>query len=232
MPKNIRTIIPALTALSIVALCNISIAQIIAGKGAYFGISNILMPAVAAISGATGSLCIVAFIIKLLSGKLLITKGIPTFAAIYSAQCTRPSTRSRIINILVPLTMIIMFNTHHVGQKAYVYSLFWLIPICCEILRHSGINSIFNRLLAATFVAHSIGSVMWLYCIPTTSETWIGLLAVVPAERLVFASGATIAAVCLTKAAQFLHKAARTTASTSRGKNNLPSQSLSEANHS
>ena len=195
--------------------------------------SNILMPAIAVISGAVGSLCMFAFIgVKLLSGKLLITKGIPTLAGIYSAQCTTPSKHSRFINILIPLTMIMLFNIHHIGQAAWAYSLFWLIPICCEILRYFGINSIFSRLLAATFVTHAIGSVMWLYCMPTTPATWLGLLTIVPAERLVFASGGTIAAVLLTKAAHFLHKTARTKASTSLGKKDLLSQSPSEANQS
>ena len=232
MLKKLSTIIPAVIALGIIACCNVSITQIVAGKGAYFGISNILMPAIAAIGGLAGSLCMIAFIgIKIFSGKLLVTKGIPTVAAIYSAQCTTPSMRSRLINILVPLTMMIMFATHAVGGSAWTYSLFWLIPMCCEVLRHCGVNSLFTRLLAATFVAHAIGSVMWLYCMPTTPETWLGLLAVVPAERLVFASGATIAAILLMKAAQALRSAARTKASTSRGKNSLSSQSSGEINH-
>ena len=218
MFKKLSAITPALIALGIVACCSISITQIVAGKGAYFGISNILMPAIAAVGGLTGSLCMVAFIgIKMFSGKLLITKGFPTLAAIYSAQCTTPSTRSRLINILVPLSMIIMFATHSVGGTAWTYSLFWLIPMSCEILRHCGVNSLFTRLLAATFVAHAIGSVMWLYCMPTTPEMWLGLMAVVPAERLVFASGGTIAAIILQKATHALRSAARTKASTSRG---------------
>lgn len=232
MLKKLSTIIPAIITLGIIACSSISITHIVAGKGAYFGISNILMPAIAAITGLAGSLCMIAFIgIKIFSGKLLITKGIPTLAAIYSAQCTTPSVRSRLINILVPLSMMGMFVTHSVGQAAWPYALFWLIPMCCEVLRHCGVNNLFNRLLAATFVAHAIGSVMWLYCMPTTPETWLGLLAVVPAERLVFASGATIAAIILQKATQALRNAARTNGSTSRGKKVLLSQSSSETNH-
>lgn len=232
MLKKLSRIIPALIAIGIIACCNISITQIVTGKGAYFGISNILMPAIAAIGGIAGSLFMFAFIgIKIFSGKLLITKGVPTLAAIYSAQCSAASPRSRLINILVPLTMMIMFITHPTGSAAWTYSLFWLIPICCEVLHHCNVNALFTRLLAATFVAHAIGSVMWLYCIPTTPETWFGLLAVVPAERLVFASGATIAAIFLIKISQALRNAARTIASTSRGKKVLPSQSASDVTH-
>lgn len=157
-----------------------------------------IMPALAAISGIGGLILMTLYIfLKSGAATLAITKGLPTLAAIYSAQCTAPSWRSKILNIGIPVTAATAFVSHPVGNAAWVYSLFWIVPVLGELLRSCGVTSLFNRLLTATFVAHAVGSVMWLYLVPTTPATWMTLLTVVPAERLVFASGATLIAMVI-----------------------------------
>ena len=66
-----------------------------------------------------------------------------------------------------------------------------------ECARRLGIDSLFLRLLSATFIAHAVGCTMWLYLVPTTPDYWLSLLTLVPAERLVFASSATLTALLL-----------------------------------
>ncbi len=198
MNKHFLTITPVAIVLGIMGCCNISILTILAGKSTYFGLSNMVMPALAAVSGI-GSIILMTMYVILKSGSatLAITKGLPTLAAIYSAQCTAPSWRSKMLNIGIPVTAAAAFVLHPVGNAAWVYSLFWVVPVFGELLRSFGVTSLFNRLLTATFVAHAIGSVMWLYLVPTTPATWMALLTIVPAERLVFASGATLIAMVI-----------------------------------
>jgi hypothetical protein len=198
MKTVFRDIALAATALVIIGLSSSSIFQIASSHGSYFGISSMVMPAIAAVGGSLLSLLMMLFVLlKAGAGTLLITKGLPTVAALYSAQGATPSYKSALINIALPAAMAAAFIAHPVGGAAWAYTLFWIIPVVCEVTRRLGSSSLFVRLLAATFIAHAVGSVIWIYSVPTTPATWLGLLAVVPAERLVFASGATLGASAL-----------------------------------
>ena len=75
------------------------------------------------------------------------------------------------IRLGAPILCIIVFAMHPVGMHAMLYTLFWLIPIVLYFAPH---NSIFLTALSATFVQHAVGSVLWLYSIPMTSEQWLG----------------------------------------------------------
>jgi hypothetical protein len=52
--------------------------------------------------------------------------------------------------------------------------------------------------LSSTFVAHAIGSLMWLYFLPTTPEYWMLLIPRVAIERIVFALAMSLV-YCFTK---------------------------------
>ncbi len=43
--------------------------------------------------------------------------------------------------------------------------------------------------LASTFIAHSVGSVLWLYTGTMSAAVWMSLIPVVAIERFVFAGG-------------------------------------------
>ena len=207
MKPETRDIVIAAVARARVGCCGFSIAHIATGKGSYFGLCNIIMPALASLGGIAASVLMTLFLaLKYCSGSLLITKGLPTLAAVYSAQGGKPSYITLLLNVIVPIGIAAAFIAHPVGGAAWTYTLFWLIPVSCEIVRRYGMHSLFTRLLAATFVAHAVGSVIWLYSMPTTPATWLGLLAIVPAERLIFASGATLAASLFTAIKQLMIK--------------------------
>jgi hypothetical protein len=72
-----------------------------------------------------------------------------------------------------------------VGSQVWYYSLYWLIPM----VLYFAPKNLFLRSLGSTFTAHAIGSVLFLYSIPTAPALWIMLLPIVAIERLVFAAG-------------------------------------------
>lgn len=82
------------------------------------------------------------------------------------------------------------FIAHPVGAQAWVYSLYWLVPIVLYAVRK---KNMFLEALGSTFTAHAVGSVIWIYCDPMTPQAWLTLIPVVLVERLVFASGIVVA---------------------------------------
>ena len=137
------------------------------------------------------------FIKKILLGGM-ITLGVPTLVSTIALNLMfkKENRSSFLINfgnfifrVILPIFAIVTFVMHPVGQQAYLYSFYWLIPIFLYFIKD---NSIFTKALTTTFIAHAIGSLMWLYFIPMTSVQWLSLIPVVAIERLVFASGMVI----------------------------------------
>lgn len=89
---------------------------------------------------------------------------------------------------IIPLLCIILFILHPEGRGAWFFSLYWLIPIVSIFIKRS---LIFNS-LGASFTAHAVGSVAFLYAFNLPSETWIALIPVVFLERMLFTGGITV----------------------------------------
>ena len=89
-------------------------------------------------------------------------------------------------NIIVPFLAIVAFNLHPIGRSAWVYSMFWLIPVICYFLRE---RFLLARALGATFTAHAIGGAFWIYAFGLSKEIWLGLIPVTAIERSMFALG-------------------------------------------
>lgn len=111
------------------------------------------------------------------------------FAAYYFGS------KKKNLNIIVPLIAIGMFILHPVGRQAWVYSLFWTIPIIARLLPSKYAYSVPLRSLGATFTAHGIGSALFIWTIPTVPGMWITLLPITAFERLMFALGIGISYV-------------------------------------
>ena len=111
------------------------------------------------------------------------------FATAYFAMYSR----GKFAGAAISLACMAAFIAHPVGQQAWLYSLYWLVPaIALALPEH-----LFLRSLGSTFTAHSIGSVVWLYAFPSTAAFWLALIPVVAVERLLFASGISISYVAL-----------------------------------
>jgi hypothetical protein len=91
------------------------------------------------------------------------------------------------LTIIIPVLAMAAFWLNPVGQRAWFYALYWTIPIIVKFLP----DRLFLRSLGATFTAHAVGSVLFLYTIPTVPMLWVGLIPVVAIERTMFALGIT-----------------------------------------
>jgi hypothetical protein len=89
----------------------------------------------------------------------------------------------------VPLLCIMLFIIHPTGNQAWMYSMYWLIPL---IVAYSNNRHIYAQALGSTFIAHAVGSVIWLYTVPMTTEQWIQLIPIVALERCTYAAGIVV----------------------------------------
>lgn len=96
------------------------------------------------------------------------------------------------VKIAVPLAAMALFWAHPAGAQAWYYALYWTVPIIALLAFK---NSLFAKSLGATFTAHSIGAIIWLYSLPTTPGFWTSLVPIVAYERLLFAAGIAVSYV-------------------------------------
>lgn len=93
--------------------------------------------------------------------------------------------KKRRINLLIPITAIVLFNLHPIGRSAWQYSMFWLIPVAAHFFR----KNLFVRSLGATFTAHAVGGALWVWTFGLSKEIWLALIPQTAMERVLFASG-------------------------------------------
>lgn len=91
--------------------------------------------------------------------------------------------------LLVPGIAMIMFWLHPEGRGAWYYALYWTIPFLAYLAPS---KYMFTRALGATFTAHCIGSVAFLYVMGLKSTVWVSLIPVVWKERVLMALGITV----------------------------------------
>lgn len=100
-------------------------------------------------------------------------------------------TKRKHVGMIVPALTLILFWSHPVGRQAWIYPLYWFIPIIITLLPKKYKNILFLKSLGATFTAHAAGSAIWIYTVPMPAEAWIGLIPIVAYERALFALGIT-----------------------------------------
>jgi len=115
------------------------------------------------------------------------------FAAYYFSKNSSRGFADK-LGIIVPALAMAAFWLHPVGAQAWYYALYWTIPIIAKFLP----DRLFIRSLGSTFTAHAVGSVLFLYTIPTAPILWIGLIPVVAMERAIFALGISCSYVLFT----------------------------------
>lgn len=92
----------------------------------------------------------------------------------------------KVTSIIVPAVCFVLFVIHPVGQQAWPYALYWILPIlvCISKSKH-----IFLRALSSVFIAHAVGSIIWIYTHQMGYEVWLGLIPLVLVERILMALG-------------------------------------------
>lgn len=162
------------------------VSYIIGSYTALFSASSCMPSVVGMYSGLLGSGVLLALglamrsYLGILSFKIL-AYHIPGFFA--SASWAQPHWT---IRVLVPAVCMILFVVHPVGFYAAPYAFYWLIPM---VLHYSGSKNLFSTALASSFVAHGVGSVIWLYTVPMAAVTWLALIPIVALERILIAAG-------------------------------------------
>jgi hypothetical protein len=108
------------------------------------------------------------------------------------------------MSVIVPVLSFILFVVHPVGSSAFVYTLLWTIPVFIYFTKS---NSFFFKALSATFIAHAVGSVLWLYLMPPMLPLrWIMLTPVALCERVIFAIGMSIVRSSVYAVATYLNR--------------------------
>lgn len=118
-----------------------------------------------------------------------ITLGVPTFFSMMSLSLLEKENKALdfFIHFFLPMAGITLFLIHPVGRLAPVYPFYWMIPMGIYLFGKN--KNVFLSAISSTFIAHCVGSLIWLYTLETTSVYWIGLLPVVAIERLTSSMG-------------------------------------------
>ncbi len=138
------------------------------------------------VAGMLGTIC--AFFTG-----LPLTFGLPSIAATLSWACSSSTQKSHrllgfILHVLLPLGCMAIFMTHPVASHAWYYALYWLIPVCIWLSKS---RHVFMHALQSTFVAHAVGSTLWLLTGSLTAAQWTALVPVVAFERFMIAGLST-----------------------------------------
>jgi hypothetical protein len=169
---------------------------------AFFSASQIVGP-LAGLYGGFVSIALLYFVKDLIKGLFFgssllspLSFHIPTFfSGAYWAS------NSFIVRFFVPAFCIILFLIHPVGSQAWFYTLYWLIPLVIYMMPR---KMVFFDALASTFIAHAVGSVIWLYWLPLKPELFWALMPIVILERILFASGMTLTYCLIENAKRWL----------------------------
>lgn len=157
--------------------------MIIGSKAAWFSCSSMVIPA---LSYHTSLLYVILSIFTkgLLSFNLCIFYVIHRLPQIAAALALQK--RNWKLYLLLPSIAMIFFCIHPVGKQVFYYSWYWFIPM---ILYFFVQDNLYIRALSASFIAHAVGSVIWLYGGNIPVEAWTLLMPIVPIERVIVAIG-------------------------------------------
>ena len=167
------------------------ISFVVGSQIVWFSASNSVLPLAGAFGGVMGS-GLVFLIRQLIHLICFKTVSLSFLAFCVPGLCASLywATHHYAIRLLLPIACIGLFIIHPVGSQAFIYSLYWLIPAALYFIPK---KSLFLQALGSTFIAHAVGSVIWLYTVPMAATAWIALMPIVFFERLAFALGMVIA---------------------------------------
>ncbi|HEX4068529.1 MAG TPA: hypothetical protein VHX42_00365 [Candidatus Babeliales bacterium] len=171
----------------------------------WFSASNAVLPLAGAFGGVAGSGLV--FLIRQLIHLLFFkTISLSFLAFCVPGLCASLywATQHYTIRLLLPLMCMVLFVIHPVGAEAFVYSLYWLIFVILFFIKK---KSLFLEALGSTFIAHAVGSVIWLYTVPMAATTWVALMPLVLFERIAFALGMVIVHYMLSSIFNLIDKA-------------------------
>ncbi|MFH1394368.1 MAG: hypothetical protein ABII71_04575 [Candidatus Micrarchaeota archaeon] len=196
------------TALALVGM-QINFSSIIGQENQFFTLYQFFGPIAGGFLGIFGGVAVLGaqIVDYVLVGKEItainLLRLLPmVFAALYFGRNWLRGIKD-ILGVAVPVLAMLAFWLHPTGQAAWIYALWWIIPVAAKFLP----DNLVLRSLGATFTAHCIGSVVWLYTIPMPAEAWLALIPVVAFERGLFALGIAGSYVAFTNVLNTVDKA-------------------------
>jgi hypothetical protein len=192
-----RNVFIAGFAIACILLSKVAYSSLVGGNGT-FTLEQFFGPAIGAVVGA-GVGAAAVFAAGLFNA---ITSGngldLFTIARLFTLPMAALFLGSKNRLMAVPaLACMALFWMHPEGAKAWVYALYWVIPALTALFFEK--NAI-ARSFGATFTAHAIGSVAFLYAFNMPAQMWLALIPVVAMERTVFALGIFISQYSLSAA--------------------------------
>lgn len=175
----------------------------IVGSGQNFSLFDFFAPAIGALL-ASGwgavSVIFVKAINALVTEQSLDTATVIRFFPLALAALYFGMRKYKTLVAVIPLICMVVFIMHPEGRQAWYYSLYWLIPVVASLVKRSLVlNS-----LGATFSAHALGSVAFLYAFNLPAAVWIGLIPIVFLERMLFTGGIAVSYVVMNTVADKL----------------------------
>ena len=187
---------------------NINFSAVVGADSQFFTLFQFFGPTAGAFLGPVFGIIAVAFSQLadfLIIGKeftwLNVLRFLPMLLAVYYF-----GTKKKSWGIIIPALCIFLFIIHPVGNQVWFFSLYWLIPILGKVLPKKVPGQLFFRSFGATFTAHAVGSVLWLYTIPMEAGAWISLMPVVAYERFLFGIGIASSFVLFTTTLDYVVK--------------------------
>ena len=114
------------------------------------------------------------------------------FAGIYFSRIFKGNKKM----IIIPLICIFLFVINPIGRTVWFYSGFWLIPIIISLFKDKldkifkfSVFKVYGYSLAAAFIDHAIGSVIYLYLLKISANFWVEAIPMTMIERLMIAAG-------------------------------------------
>lgn len=177
----------------------------IVGSASKFTLFDCLSPIAGAFLGTVPGMISVLFmqLTNLLFHSTPLLDAVSIMRLFPALFATAYFAKKRKINVLVPLLAMLAFNLHPIGRSVFLYSAYWLIPIFCYFWQD---RFILARSLGATFTAHAVGSVLWLYAFNLPKTVWLALIPQVALERGVFALGIVLTYLVANNVLNYLAK--------------------------
>jgi len=204
------------------AAMNVNYSALVGAENQYFTLFQFFGPTAGAFLGGLYGIIAVLFAQfanYLISGKeftlVNMLRLLPMlFAIFYFALYARKNKVGSIMMIAIPSIAILLFVMHPVAGHAWYFALYWLIPILGVVLPKKIPGKLFFRSFGATFTAHAVGGIVWLYTVPMTAEQWTMLIPVVAAERFMFGIGIAVSYVLFNTLLDFISEKMRVPSNT------------------
>ncbi|MGA9530997.1 MAG: hypothetical protein WBQ73_03870 [Candidatus Babeliales bacterium] len=159
---------------------------IVGSRKAFFSATSVIVPLTGLVGGAS-----VAWIVGLFRMIFLMPYSWQGLAFVLPGLCASLYWKydQAWIRFWIPCIAFCAFLAHPVGYQAGWYACYWLIPMSIYMIAAS---HFWLHALASTFIAHAVGSVIWLYTIEMTAEQWLGLIPLVALERMIITAGMVV----------------------------------------